>query len=932
MTAVSTIDRLLKASAADRASLARAIVERGVPWPELRKRFSEILLREPQQGERAVHALEVASRRNHDALGVARLRLMRGMALRHCGSLSDASKLMLEAEVDLTAHGEHDHAMQSLLLAVDALGQAGEIDEALRCAARAASRIRGKRAPLYRAILRTNRANVLRLAGRLEEAADESDKAARAFRRLGQEPSAALAKMNAGVALMYAGHLQRAKRRFEHAEETFGDAGQAVRKLHAQYNMACLRVRAGEPGTGIVALEQIAADAKSHGRARLEALCRMDLADALRRVGDNGSAVKQARAALKTFERIDARVESVETRWLVGASLVHTDLERARTQLERAIHDATELGRTEYVLRGMLMLEQLHMLSGTLPDASRLARLWRRAKTAGVSEVVWRTQLLRIVVAIEIQQLARARALLSDLPRASAGHPWIAVAAETARARLELSDGERARAIRRLRTLTARIESMRGDLPGPWLRTKFLLEQLDPYLLLIDALLQRGRTPDREEAERILDGLALKRFMAGKSPRTGTGRMAALRKRLAVLYDALADQGGSTRSLNPAQRMALIDEIRAVEQAVAESWRRDERRRKRPAHAHTTDAPTRNPVGNQTYVHVWVQGHDVRCLTRTQHEIVDVGTLISLPALHKAARELRFHAHRVRVSDSASGARAFARAMTRLGDSLIAPIVRREALGHDTPRADLYFVLDERLGDLPWELLPVGGRLLAASRAVARVPALRLPRRSTRTRSTRTKVGRGLAAIVAGEAGLDGARREARALRAYGDVFTGRGATLDAAVRALGERDAVHFAMHGVASTDAPALGGVRLHDGWLTSADVPARLSTQLVCLAACQTGAPPGPAAEAWGALPRTLLRAGVRWVLWTSGDVDDESTADLMAALYARLGTAQFDDAEPGTMDVPGAFGHALSMVADDQRTAARLLPFRLSGGMP
>ena len=94
-----------------------------MPWPELRKRFSEVVLRHPEHGERAVYALEVAAKRKHDALGVARLRLMRAMALRHCGSLTDASKLMLEAEVDLTAHGEHDHAMQSLLLAVDALGQ-----------------------------------------------------------------------------------------------------------------------------------------------------------------------------------------------------------------------------------------------------------------------------------------------------------------------------------------------------------------------------------------------------------------------------------------------------------------------------------------------------------------------------------------------------------------------------------------------------------------------------------------------------------------------------------------------------------------------------------------------------------------------------------------------------------------------------------------
>ena len=814
--------------------------------------------------------------------------------------------------------------------------RAGEIEEALRCADRAERRIRGPRAALYRAVLRTNRANVLRLAGRLHEAASESDKAARAFTRLGEKPSAALAKMNAGVALMYAGHVGRARRRFEHAQVAFEDAGQDVRQLHAQYNVACLHVRDGQPGKGIVELERIAAKANARGRARLEALCRMDLADALRRVGDNGSATKQARAAQKTFDKAGARAESVETRWLLGASLIHTDLARARTQLERAVRDAEHLGRAEYVLRGMLMLEQLRMLGGTVPDASRLARLWRRAKAAGVSEVAWRAQLLRVVAALEVGQLARARALLGDLPRASGQHPWIAVAADTARARLELLDGERARAIRRLRTLTSRIESMRGDLPGPWLRTKFLLEQLDPYLLLIDALLQRGRRPDREEAERVLDGLALKRFMAGQSPRARKGRVAALRKRLEVLYDALADQGGSTRSLNPAQRMALIDEVRAVEQAVAEAWRHDERRPPAPRAAskrtqcrsqpstHVLRLPPDPPQAvDSTYVHVWVQGQNVKCLTRSHAHVVDVGTLVGIDALRKAARELRFHAHRVRVSSSPSGVRALTRAMERLGNALVAPLVEDEGTSAfpSIARNDaLYFVLDERLGDLPWELLPVGGRLLAATRVVARVPALRLPRRSTRTKSVR-----GMRAMVAGEQGLGGARREAHLLRAYGDVLTGPRATVQAATQALIACDTVHFAMHGVSSSDAPALGGVRLRDGWLTSADVPSRLATKLVCLAACQTGAPPGPAAEAWGALPRALLRAGVRWVLWTAGDVDDETTADLMSVFYARLNSLD-------GFDVPGAFGHALERVADDQGTAARILPFRLSGGMP
>lgn len=906
MATAPSLDRLLRAKGDLQRSLARRIVARGVPWKDWGRRFGATVVTSPETGERAAHALEVAAHESGDQHAVARLRLLRGIALQRSGSPDEASQLFLQAEPDLRAYGDHDQAVQSLLFAVDALGHAGEIDEALRCAERARARIRGPRAPLFRALLRGNRANVLRLAGRLAEAASESDKAARALERLGQAPSAAAARLNAAVALMYAGHVSRARTRFESARALFESVGHDDRVLHADYNLACLDVRAGDPGAGIQALESLAAQAQTRGLRRHEALCRMDLSDALRRAGDLGTAAREAEAAVAAFVALRAGAEEIEARWLAAAALFEQDVGAARKHLTQARKRAAHSGRSEYVLRSAVLDAEFELRRGRRPDARALAGLQRRATTLGQDEIAWQVHLLRVEAALTSGVDARARKLLDALPKAASRHPWIETAATVARARLDIKCDDLALGIRRLRRLTTKLDRIRGGLPGAWLQTTFLLDRLDPYLLLVDALLARGGSRDRREAEEVLDNLALKRFLSGKSPRGIRGRVATLRRRLELLYDRLAEGGGTTRGLNPSQRAAMLHEVRSLERQVADAWRQGERAganeravRGRVAAARPTDS----------YLHLWVRDDDVRALLRRGGTVTNFGVLARVSDLRKQSFEIQFHAHRVRATGSASAERALNRALVLLSGALLGP------LSLDlTARRRVRLVLDSRLPDLPWEMLPLHGRPLAAQTSLARVPAARLPRQpGTRAQGTRV--------LVSGERELTAIAREARHVAGGGHVLRGAAATRLAAAQALCECSVVHLAMHGVAAPHAPALGGVRLSDGWFTAADMPDRVSADLVSLAACQTGAPPSPEAQAWGALPHALLRAGVRWVLWTSGDVDDETTADLMSAFHPVSDIAS----------VPEMLGQALERVATRQGTPARLLPFRLSGGL-
>ncbi len=133
-----------------------------------------------------------------------------------------------------------------------------------------------------------------------------------------------------------------------------------------------------------------------------------------------------------------------------------------------------------------------------------------------------------------------------------------------------------------------------------------------------------------------------------------------------------------------------------------------------------------------------------------------------------------------------------------------------------------------------------------------------------------------------------------------GDRLTGPEAT-EAAVRRLSADGTlaryryVHFACHGVLGSGDGVRPGLVLsqvgngegEDGTLRADEVTdLRLNADLVALSACQTGQGEQLKAEGVSGLARAFLYAGSRGVLCSLWAVDDASTADLMADVYAGL----------------------------------------------
>jgi CHAT domain-containing protein/Flp pilus assembly protein TadD len=106
----------------------------------------------------------------------------------------------------------------------------------------------------------------------------------------------------------------------------------------------------------------------------------------------------------------------------------------------------------------------------------------------------------------------------------------------------------------------------------------------------------------------------------------------------------------------------------------------------------------------------------------------------------------------------------------------------------------------------------------------------------------------------------------------------------------------VHFATHGLIDSRRPEMSGLilslidsrgRKQDGYLRLQEIyKMKLTADLVVLSSCESGLGKDLPAEGIIGLPRGFLYAGAKTVIASLWKVDDEATAKLMTALYARI----------------------------------------------
>ncbi len=160
----------------------------------------------------------------------------------------------------------------------------------------------------------------------------------------------------------------------------------------------------------------------------------------------------------------------------------------------------------------------------------------------------------------------------------------------------------------------------------------------------------------------------------------------------------------------------------------------------------------------------------------------------------------------------------------------------------------------------------------------------------------------GVASPAAGFQRLKFSRQEAEAIAALASASEPRQALDFQASRAtalsteLSQYRILHFATHGLVNSLHPELSGLVLslvdergndQDGFLRMHEIYSlKLPAELVTLSACQTALGREISGEGLVGLTRGFMYAGAARVLATLWKVDDEKTASLMKAFYARL----------------------------------------------
>jgi tetratricopeptide (TPR) repeat protein len=119
------------------------------------------------------------------------------------------------------------------------------------------------------------------------------------------------------------------------------------------------------------------------------------------------------------------------------------------------------------------------------------------------------------------------------------------------------------------------------------------------------------------------------------------------------------------------------------------------------------------------------------------------------------------------------------------------------------------------------------------------------------------------------------------------EVLADGQATTDAVMEVAPGCGVLHLASHGMFRGDNPMFSSLKLHDGWLTAADVLALdLDGALVTLSACESARNRVLAGDELVGLARGFLGAGAATLVASLWLVQDETTSWMMERWYARM----------------------------------------------
>jgi len=849
---------------------------------------------------------EAAREANAPAI-VPRSTYLRAQTYAINGEFNTALELIQSAVEGFVAIGEQMEALRTNIGRMNVLNELGRHAEALEAGQAVLDALAqpgdpSAQARLLLALAHQNRGICFETIGRYEDALESYALAESHFTALEMIDRTGDIINNRGIVLVHLGRVAEALEAFEAAARIWADSGLTLLQAQALSNIGEAHLVLGNYTRSLNAFE----------RARrlfdpLDAVA--DKLILLRKTADAYLALNLYPEALAAYREVNALLKEAgmadhhaRALWGMGATLVaQSQFDEAASALAEAAALFAAASNTPMLCS--VMLEQA-ALNGVRGDRAAALHTAQQA-LALVSGEAWPVQ--HLYASMRVADLL--------LPDTAAAEPYLLNSQRLAEAlnlpavnyrlnsrlgHLRQLQGRDREAQMHLDLALAQIEQLRGHLAQEALRTSFLRDKIAAYEDLIELHLTRGDAKSLRQAfdvaERaksrtlvdLLTGVVMPRQAVSDDP-VLAARLGSLQADLSASYNKFLEAAGESDLMELRKRAILLEqEISQLRlRAAGEAAATEEFAQPLSFEAFQAQLPP-----DLMLVAYHIVGEEILAFLHQQGELQVVRNLSRVPVVQELLQRLNAQWDRFRAgSDFAQRHMAVLeqsaqRLLASLYTELIAPLA-----GWLKPGVPLAIVPHGVLHHVPFHALFDGQNYLLDRFEVSYAPSATVlalcQQRSSHAPARALITGVADALIPAALAEVQGVARQLADSGIEAETLTNEGATLEA-LKTLGpECNILHLACHGLFRADNPMFSAVKLHDGWLTAADVmQLNLKDALVTLSACESGRGTVLLGDEVIGLPRAFLGAGAASVVVSLWLVQDETTVTLMTNWYRQL----------------------------------------------
>jgi CHAT domain-containing protein len=678
---------------------------------------------------------------------------------------------------------------------------------------------------------------------------------------------------------------------------------------YADYNIASLYYFRGEHSR---AIEMLRATRETCRRANDQyhvALCGLDLSEIYLELNQAALAEEMAQDAAAEFERLGMGYEtgkSVANRalaiWQQGKA--KPALELFATARETFVKEGNRVWASRIDLnQAIIFIEQ-----GQYAEAQRLClaalKVFRTSKVPH-NVVLCRSLLAQLCLRMGKLNSARLHCSAALKQLRTLEVPALNCQAHHLMGRIHVAAGRPNAAYESYQQARQILETLRSGLNREELKISFMKHRLEIYEELVELCLAQPGHLGFEEAfeyieqskSRTLRDLT---FKSGSEFRLAPNLDAELQNKLKDLraeihwyshsYETEQLRGAQSSPQRLAQIQAeirkrendLLRVVREMPVSIAESAGLVSRKA-----ATVEETRARMSPDSTLLEYFQVRGRFVAVVLR--HDLLEIVPVAEVSRVNDLLARFQFQLSKFRLAPEYTSAfggsllETTRRHLKDLYDELIGPVKQWLKGNH------LLVVPHGSLHALPFQALYDGEQYLIDSFSVSYAPSATVfglcqSRSSDRHASALVLGIPDAAAPVV----LEESQAVAAALPAS-ELFLGENATA-AVLQEKGPRSRfIHIATHGYFRQDDPMFSGIRLGDGIFSLYDLyQLKLPAELITLSGCSTGLSVVEHGDELLGLVRGLIYAGAQSALLTLWDVQDQSTAQFMAAFYKHLTT--------------------------------------------